>query len=67
MMPDMALLATGILGLVWMTKYLVMERVTEKLQQTGLTSWLPILDIGYVVYLLLIFFLILLRPKHAWK
>jgi poly-beta-1,6-N-acetyl-D-glucosamine synthase len=66
-LPSMGLLASGLFGLVWMTKYLVTERVNEKLHQGGLTDWLPILDTLYVLYLLLIFLITLTRPKQAWK
>ncbi len=50
-----------------LAKLLITFRVYKKLGSEDLRFFSPILDITYSGYLLIIFFLLLLKPKDSWK
>lgn len=52
---------------VLLVKFLTTFRVYKKLGSEDLRFFSPILDITYTGYLLIIFFLLLLKPKDSWK
>lgn len=52
---------------VVLIKLLLTFRVYRKLGSEDLVLLSPVLDIVYVVYLVIIFFLLLLKPKDVWK
>ncbi len=47
-------------------KFISMFRVYNKLGSTDLRFLSPVLDVVYTLYLLIIFFLLLLKPKNSW-
>ncbi len=54
------------LGLL-LAKLIATFRVYKKLGSEDLRFLSPVLDITYTAYLLIIFFLLLLKPKDSWK
>lgn len=56
----------GVLGGVLLLKLLTTFSIYRKLGEADLITISPLLDIAYTVYLLIIFFLILLKPKKSW-
>jgi len=47
-------------------KFVSTFRVYNKLGSSDLRFLSPVLDIAYTLYLLIIFFLLLLKPKNSW-
>lgn len=60
-------LAAGVFTGVVLLQTLISWRIFTKLGVGDLKIFSPILDIAYSFYLLLIFFLLLLKPKDHWK
>jgi glycosyltransferase involved in cell wall biosynthesis len=50
-----------------LNKLIITFRVYKKLGAEDLRFLSPVLDITYTAYLLIIFFLLLLKPKDSWK
>jgi cellulose synthase/poly-beta-1,6-N-acetylglucosamine synthase-like glycosyltransferase len=57
----------GILIGLLLLKLLLTYRVFKKLGSEDLRFLSPILDVTYTAYLVIIFFLLLLKPKDTWK
>jgi cellulose synthase/poly-beta-1,6-N-acetylglucosamine synthase-like glycosyltransferase len=57
----------GIVSGVLLVKILSVLKVYKKLGAEDLFLLTPVLDFAYVLYLLIIFFLLLLKPQTSWK
>lgn len=60
-------LAFGILLIFLILKAIVTFRIYPKLESSDLRLFAPVLDLVYSFYLLIIFFLLLLKPKDTWN
>jgi glycosyltransferase involved in cell wall biosynthesis len=60
-------LALITLGALWVLKFIITFRIFKKTGTEDLSLLSPLLDVLYYVYLLIIFLLLLLKPKDSWK
>ena len=60
-------LTLGLFFSLVLAKLIITFRVYKKLGSEDLRFFSPVLDITYTGYLLIIFFLLLLKPKDNWK
>lgn len=63
---NLLIVLTGVFLLTLLLKLAVTFRIYSKLGAEDLRFFAPVLDIAYTIYLVVIFFLLLLKPKNSW-
>lgn len=63
---EMIKLVLGLFGGMLLVKFISTFNIYRKLGVGDLVTISPLLDIAYTIYLLIVFFLILLKPKKSW-